>query len=79
MHLVDDQRRGVTREECLRIVLGLLGFAGKVEGDEVVIGQRVPDEARLPRLPSTGDYDRRSLPGESRQRTLQLACHPHRA
>jgi hypothetical protein len=39
LYLVDYDRCGMVLEEALRLLFGLLGFGGEIEGDEPVIGK----------------------------------------
>jgi hypothetical protein len=67
LDLVHDQRRRMTAQEGSGVPLGLLGFARKIEGDELVSGEEAPHQAGLSGLTGAGEHDHRALPGTSQQ------------
>src|ERR1700737_4886205 len=57
LNLVDDDGRRITLKETLRLLLGLLGFGGKIERHECVIWKQVPEGRGLAGLPGSGQHD----------------------
>ena len=79
LHLVDDHRWRVARQERPRVALRLLGLAREVERHEAVLREQPAHQARLPGLAGAGEHDDRPRRRPLAQERLDLPIHPHHA
>src|ERR1700679_541058 len=77
LHLIDDDGWRIALQKSTRLFLGLLGFRGKIEGDEGMLREQAPEGRSFAGLPGSGEHDDGPGSGGTLKPGLNGARNPH--